>query len=45
MPAVPVPGVPDNCPVLVLKLAQGGLFTIEKLRALPSGSLAVGVKE
>ena len=38
-------GVPDSCPVVVLKLAQAGLFLIEKVSGLPSGSLAVGVNE
>jgi hypothetical protein len=37
-------GVPDSWPVLVLKLAHEGLFRIEKVRGLPAGSLALGVK-
>jgi hypothetical protein len=37
-------GVPVSCPVRVLKLAQSGMLAIEKVRASPSGSEAVGVK-
>jgi hypothetical protein len=36
--------VPESCPVLALKLAQPGLFVIEKLSVLPLGSVVVGVK-
>ena len=38
-------GVPDSCPVLVLKVAQAGLPVIVKAGVLPSESLAVGVNE
>ena len=41
MPAV---GVPESCPVLVLKVAQDGLPEIEKVSVLPLGSVVVGVK-
>ena len=37
-------GVPVNAPLVVLKLAQAGLFWIEKLRVPPLGSVVVGVK-
>jgi hypothetical protein len=37
-------GVPDNWPVLVLKVAQAGLFVMLKLSASPSSSLAEGMK-
>src|SRR6185312_9998232 len=40
-----VVGVPDSRPVEASKLAQPGLFAIENVSALPSGSLAVGRKE
>ena len=40
-----VVGVPDSCPVLLLKLAQAGLPEIVKAGVLPSESLAVGVNE
>jgi hypothetical protein len=38
-------GVPLSFPVDVLKLAQEGLFAMENVSVLPSGSLAVGVNE
>jgi hypothetical protein len=38
-------GVPYSLPVLELKLAQDGLPAMEKVRVLPSGSDALGVKE
>ena len=45
VPTSPLPGVPFNLPVEVLKLAQPGLLVMLKLRVSPtSGSLAVGVK-
>jgi hypothetical protein len=37
-------GVPDNAPVVVLKLAQAGLLAIVNVRAEPSASAATGVK-
>ncbi len=37
--------VPVNAPVEVLNDAQDGLFCTEKVRVLPSGSLAAGLKE
>lgn len=38
-------GVPLSLPVLVLKLAQDGLFAMANVSVLPSGSFAVGVNE
>jgi hypothetical protein len=38
-------GVPASCPVLLSKEAQPGRLTIVKLRLLPLGAAAVGVKE
>lgn len=38
-------GVPLNLPVDVLKLAHEGLFAMENVSVLPSGSFAVGVNE
>jgi len=37
--------VPLSRPVVVLKLAQEGLLTMENVRMLPDGSVAVGVNE
>src|SRR5688572_18319277 len=39
------PGVPLNCPVLVLKAAQTGGFATENVKGPPSGSFALGVNE
>ena len=37
-------GVPDSCPVVVLKVAQAGMFATLNVSVVPaSGSLAVGV--
>src|SRR3984957_7065623 len=44
VPSSAVVGVPLSSPVAMLKLAQDGLCAIEKLRELPAGPLAVGVK-
>ena len=44
-PTLAAPGVPLNCPVDSLKLAQAGLLLIVKLSACPSGSDAVGRNE
>jgi hypothetical protein len=38
-------GVPDSRPVVVLKLAHVGRFTMLKVSALPLASAAVGVNE
>ena len=43
-PLCVVAGVPESWPVAVLKEAQAGGFLIEKVRGLPAGSLAAGVK-
>ena len=45
VPTSPLPGVPLNCPVAMLKVAQLGLFWMLKLSVFPLGSLADGVKE
>src|SRR5882672_1675780 len=44
VPALVTAGVPESRPVVALKLAQGGRFAIVYDNALPSGSLADGVK-
>lgn len=44
VPTLASVGVPVNCPVLLLKEAQGGMLAIVKLRVSPSASEAVGVK-
>ena len=38
-------GVPDSIPVVLLNVAQEGLFAMPKLSDWPSGSDAVGVNE
>jgi len=45
VPAFPLAGVPESVPVDVLKLAQEGMFAIEKTSVLPVLLVAVGVKE
>ena len=45
VPTSAAAGVPLSCPLAVLKLAQEGLFVMEKVRLLPDGSVAVGVNE
>jgi hypothetical protein len=37
-------GLPESCPVAVLKVAHDGAFLMENVRVPPSESLAVGVK-
>lgn len=44
VPTFEVVGVPDSCPVVVLKVAQLGRFAIENVSASPSASVAVGRK-
>jgi hypothetical protein len=44
VPAEVLAGVPDRVPVLVLKLAQAGMFVTLNVNLSPSESLAVGVK-
>jgi hypothetical protein len=44
VPTLAAWGVPESCPVLALKLAQPGLPAIEKVSALPLGSVVEGVK-
>ena len=43
-PTFAVCGVPESCPVVVLKAAQLGLLAIAKLSAVPLGWVALGVK-
>ena len=43
-PTLVAVGVPESCPVVVLKAAHDGLFVIAKLNASPSASAAVGRK-
>ena len=45
VPTYELGGVPLKVPVDVLKLAQPGRFCTLKLRVMPAGPLAVGVKE
>ena len=45
VPVCALLGVPDNRPVVVLKVAQAGRFAMLKVSVLPSGSRAVGVNE
>ena len=40
-----LPGVPESRPVVVLNTAQLGLFWMENVTGLPSGSLAFGWKK
>jgi hypothetical protein len=44
VPTLAACGVPESCPVLVLKLAQAGGLATEKVRVLPLGSVVEGVK-
>ena len=41
-PTSAAPGVPTSWPVLVLKVAQDGLFVIEKVSALPEAPVVLG---
>ena len=45
VPILVFAGVPESCPVRLLKVAQDGWFAIENVSVSPSGSLAVGVNE
>jgi hypothetical protein len=45
VPAADDGGVPVSAPVLALKLAQAGRFTIVNFNAFPDGSETLGVKE
>jgi hypothetical protein len=45
VPTLAAAGVPLSRPLPVLKPAQDGLLTMEKVRACPEGSVAVGVNE
>jgi hypothetical protein len=38
-------GVPESCPLEMLKLAHEGLFATENDSALPAESVAVGLNE
>ena len=44
VPAFAVVGVPESDPVAVLKVAQAGRLTIEKLRSAAVGLVTTGVK-
>jgi hypothetical protein len=44
VPTSAAPGVPVRRPVEVLNVAQAGLFCIDQVRVLPSGSLPTGRK-
>ena len=43
VPVCALLGVPDSLPVVVLNVAQAGLFVMLNVSVLPSGSFAVGV--
>ena len=43
VPVCALLGVPDSLPVVVLNVAQAGLFVMLNASVLPSGSFAVGV--
>jgi len=45
VPTFAAAGAPLSRPLAVLKLAQEGLLTMENVRMLPDGSVAVGVNE
>jgi hypothetical protein len=45
VPTLAAVGVPESCPVLVLKVAQAGRPTIEKVRVPPAASEALGWNE
>jgi hypothetical protein len=45
VPTPPAEGAPDSCPVLVLKIAHGGMLAMAKTRLRPCESLAAGVNE
>ncbi len=45
VPTLPAEGVPEICPVLLLKVAQEGLLAIAKTRVRPDVSVAEGVNE
>jgi hypothetical protein len=44
VPAFAAVGLPESSPVLKLKLAQTGLFSMLKLTESPAGVATVGVK-
>src|SRR5215469_5700307 len=43
VPTLATAGVPDSCPVVVLKLAHEGLLAMLKVSVPPLGSVVVGV--
>jgi hypothetical protein len=45
VPTLAAAGVPDNLPLLVLKVAHAGLLLIDQVSARPSGSEPDGVNE
>ena len=42
VPTLPAVGIPDSCPVPLLKFAHEGLAAIEKLSFAPLAALALG---
>jgi hypothetical protein len=42
VPTLPVPGIPESCPVALSNAAQVGLAAIEKVNLAPLASLALG---
>jgi hypothetical protein len=45
VPTFAAAGVPDSCPVVLLKVAHDGLFTMENVRVPPAASEALGWNE
>ncbi len=45
VPALPAEGVPESCPLLLLKVAHDGLLEIAKTKVRPDVSVAEGVNE
>ncbi len=45
VPTLPAEGVPESCPVLLLKVAHEGMLVIAKTKARPDVSFAEGLNE
>lgn len=45
VPMLPAEGVPESCPVLLLKVAHEGMLVIAKTTGRPNVSVAEGVNE